>query len=1332
MRHLALFLAAFLACIPGRAAVTLLPTASSWRVLGTATEPDPTAPGSWREFGFDDSAWPLATAPITRGIAGFPDSIPAGFGGAIVRTSMVVTNPGDYASLTFTAWSADGVVVWLNGVEVIRDGVPAGSDDPGAHALAARAAAAKATVTLGAPALPSLRAGTNQVIALLLPAAGGGPVSFALEVDGEPDITSPTIDSISPEPGGTIGGLPLVEVQFSEPVRGVDASDLLVNGIPAASVQQVALGQFVFTLPDLVDKVVQIQWVANHGITDLAFPGNVFAGGSWSYTVDELAVPSGVVISEIMASNGKTLRDEDGEYSDWIELANLGTEDVSIGGWSLTDEPLVPGKWVFPDLTLPARGFLVVFASSKDRTNNVAKLHTNFKLDPGGEYLGLYRGDGTVVSELAPHFPQQKVDVSYGRVNGAPDLTGFFDKPTPGAANSVSGSGFAPAVKFSRPSGTYTDSIAVDLSLSKADPAAVIRYTVDRTLPGPASPVYLSTLVLTQATHLRARAFSPGKLPGPVSSETYIPLAPTALAVQSNLPLLLIHDYGKGRPNTSPGVFATIQVFEPIDGVASLTNPPTLSHRAVIAARGSSTEGDAKVNLKVEFQDEFGADEKVVFAGLPSESDWVLYAPDIFDPIMTHNPLMHRLHRDLGWYSSRTRFVEVYLVSSGFGPVASTTYNGVYVLEEKIKQGKHRVDVDKLQPEDTTEPDVTGGYLFKVDRADPGDSGFTGAGAGLLYLEPKEPIIRKPERRAQLQYVSKFFAQFGAALNGPNYTDPTNGYAKYLKVDETIDYHILNTFSFNVDALVLSTYMYKPRGGKLTFGPQWDFDRALGSTDGRDSSPKAWGPNFFTAYWFPRLFKDPDFLQKWIDRYAELRRGELSITNLYAIVDQMTGELAQAQPREKKKWGTAYRGLTYANEIKYSETWMSNRVVFMDNQFATLPGVGPSMQPAGPGKVEVSLVGMPKATNSVLYYTVNGTDPRLPGGAISPGALVYAPGTSLILDHNALVIARVYNPDQRSGGGPPVSKWSPPLRRPYVAVPVPLQLTEVHFHPAGDPAGTHDSSDFEFVELRNAGAKTVSLEGLRMSGGISFAFGGTNAVNELVPGGRCVVVSNPDGFAARYPSVTVIAGTYEGHLGNGHEEVQLLGSVGEVVASVLYNAADNPLADGAGWSLVPQSEATLPTDPSANGWKISAAIGGSPGVADPASLPAADADADADGLPDAWETSHGLATNSSAGDDGASGDPDGDGMSNLAEFLAGTDPRSAASRVVFSAAKVVGGQVELRFDRVPGRACRVVAFDAAGGAVLAGTNFPARATGGQDTLLVDPGVETRLFRLEFR
>ncbi len=165
-----------------------------------------------------------------------------------------------------------------------------------------------------------------------------------------------------------------------------------------------------------------------------------------------------VLISEFMALNNTTLTDQDGQYSDWIELYNSGPDTIDLNGWYLTDNATNLTKWRFPSTDLFAGNYLVVFASGKDRAVAGAELHTNFKLDGDGEYLALVMPDGaSVTSQYAPQFPRQRTDVSYG----LDEQTGarlFFSHPTPGWANDLNSVGFAETPRFSIAGGVYTNS----------------------------------------------------------------------------------------------------------------------------------------------------------------------------------------------------------------------------------------------------------------------------------------------------------------------------------------------------------------------------------------------------------------------------------------------------------------------------------------------------------------------------------------------------------------------------------------------------------------------------------------------------------------------------------------------------------------------------------------------------------------------------------------------------------------------------------------------------------------------------------------------------------
>lgn len=119
-----------------------------------------------------------------------------------------------------------------------------------------------------------------------------------------PDTTPPTMVFLYPVDGATIRSLTSVEVGFSEPVAGVEAAGLLLNGRPATSLTSVTPSQFIFNFPQPATGAVSVAWAPGNGIHDLSSNSNAFSGGSWLYTLNPNAPQTGVIISEFMASNG--------------------------------------------------------------------------------------------------------------------------------------------------------------------------------------------------------------------------------------------------------------------------------------------------------------------------------------------------------------------------------------------------------------------------------------------------------------------------------------------------------------------------------------------------------------------------------------------------------------------------------------------------------------------------------------------------------------------------------------------------------------------------------------------------------------------------------------------------------------------------------------------------------------------------------------------------------------------------------------------------------------------------------------------------------------------
>lgn len=1184
-----------------------------WKGTSEASSPDSTA---WRAPGFDDGAWPEQVEPFYYGedlVGTLLEDMRGSYTCVYFRKTFNIQDPQALSALRLIVLSDDGFVAWINGHEIARFNVPDGELPATAVALG----------TFSEPLpdetydLPGFRdflvPGANVIAVQGFNASLGNSSDFVMSVRLEADIdeTPPQVIATLPAANARVTELSRIEIGFDEFVEGVDAADLLINGVAATNLTAVAGDRYLFSFPPAPTGRVQVAWAANHGIHDVSRKANPFAGGSWTYTVDPHAPLPGMVISEFMADNRRTLRDEDGDASDWIELFNSTEGTVSLAGWSLTDDVRVPGRWVFPAVSVPARGRLLVFASGKDRTVATARLHTNFRLSRQGGYLGLYAANGTMVSEFR-NIPEQFEDVSYGRPQIDPLAAGYFVVPTPGEANGDSGQGFGPDLEFSRIGGSFTEPFELRVTPRVTGTGAVVRYTLDGSIPTEASPEMPASLTVTNAVRVRARSFVAGLLPGPLRAEYYVLVNPSAATAVSKLPFVVIHSFGRGSVPANGEYPAFVSIYEPHGGVSSLTNAPDLRTRARVNIRGSSTMFQAKRNYSVEFRDEREVDRDLSPLGLPADSDWILYAPNNFEPILIHNPFAFELSREMGRYAPRTRFVEVY-VQLGTGPLERTSYAGIYVLMEKIKRGKDRVDIDRLVAEQTTEPAITGGYMLKVDRLDPGDGGLYAGFQVMGFVDPKEEEMALPQRQPQRNYIANYLDAFANALYGPDFRDPIRGWRAYVDPSSWIDHHLLNVLAFNVDALRLSAYFYKPRGGKLEFGPAWDFDRALYSTDGRDANPRVWrsqvsdlGTDFFNYTWWGRLFEDPDFWQAYIDRYQELRRTTFSTNHLHGLVEQMTGELREAQPREVARWGGFTTPRTsYQTEINALKTWLTRRLNFMDTNFLDAPLIDLASGTVTAG-TSVSLSGPPGAT---IYYTLDGTDPRTPGGAVSSRAQTYA--APLVIQSPTLLRARARDLAHKNLTGadrPPISSpWSGLSETRYVTVatvqPGDLAISELMFHPA--PPTTNElarlpqvtADDFEYLEIENRGGQVVDLFDLSFREGVAFSFR-TSSVPVLEPGERLLLVRNPEAFRLRHGEVPNLAGRYEGGLDDSGETLVLVDGAGTVVLRARYQDDWYPATDGLGFALVSRDGAAVATDRRA--WRASAQSGGSPGLGDPA------------------------------------------------------------------------------------------------------------------------------------
>ncbi len=806
--------------------------------------------------------------------------------------------------------------------------------------------------------------------------------------------------------------------------------------------------------------------------TDLPTPGfspasgNTFcftastAGGAQDTYLDDVLISTtpagpantGLIISEFMAENANGLEDEDMDSPDWIEIYNGSNASVNIGGYKLTNGTTT---WTFPSTTMAAYGHLVVYASAKNRAVNPALYHTNFTLPKTGGTVSLLSPANAVLSTYT--YPNQTEDISYGiRYQGG--ATGFLDTPSPGAPTLysyiVAPNGPAEDVVFSREGGIITGATPVSITAPLA-PGSVVRYTTDNTLPSAASPLYTGTLNPATTTTYRARIFTPNYLPGPVSSRTFLQIDASlsnynasGQPFRSHLPLIVLDSFGvnvdgvtdSAQPRPHRLTYGVV-IDKDVTGFASITSPVVdFQGRGGTHVRGDSSSGFAQKSYAWETWDNFNNDKKASLLGMPSESDWALYGP-YTDKTFIRNFIiyskMRELHGDANGFGMRVKMCEVIYNQDPGQALSYNDYRGVFVLMERIKRGKDRVDIEKLTDKVTDPNLITGGYIFRRDRAS--SDGTTNLPVGMNSHTPG--VLNA----AQTTYLTNYLNAFNNALNGANFADPVLGYAPYIDRDSFIDNWWFVEISKQIDGYRLSTYFYKDRGpnAKLVAAPIWDYNLSLGNADYLfGDQPTGWYWNQTDTYWWARLRQDPNYEQRHWDRYWELRRGLFATNSILPYIDQIASialngsttpvgnnmTIPSGQPstienatmRHYRKfpilgtyvWPNAagYADRIYFNsngnsttgEIDWMKNWLTLRLNWIDDQnfgsgttifrppnFSNYGGnVASGTQLTITPYTGTAPGGYIYATGTI-YYTTDGSDPK--AGAVAPTEFTLIP-----------------------------------------------------------------------------------------------------------------------------------------------------------------------------------------------------------------------------------------------------------------------------------------------------------------------------------------------------
>ena len=756
-----------------------------------------------------------------------------------------------------------------------------------------------------------------------------------------------------------------------------------------------------------------------------------------------------VIITEFMALNSSIKTDVDGDYSDWIELYNPGEASIDLTGWHLTDDASNHGKWTFPTVSLGAGQYLLVWASGKDVVASNGELHTNFKLSGSGEYLALVEPDTTIISfEYAPNFPAQQSNVSYGLYQGQQT---YFQTPTPGASNSIGSQILTPVFSVER--GFHAKPFT--LSLSVSDPTAKILYTMDGIRPtATVGNPYKGPITISKTTPVSAVCVK-GNTVSSVVSNTYFFTAD--IVNQSNTPAGYPTEWGTAQYNLyNSGIVAGKRVpadyeMDPevcnsteyknlmnealtsIPTISIVTNPSYLFSYSINpdtggiyiytgdVAKDSYNTTNTKLGVdwerpaSVEYFDPSDSSQFQINCALllhggngrkayntpkhsfrfsfrsdygPSKLNFKVFdekkATDRFDHLIVrasmnyswlHNAEVQRtgaqnltdafsrkLQQDMDQVSGHDKFVHVYL---------NGLYWGVFDLTEKFNN------------------DFMASYL---------------GGNDVDYDVVNDDVLVDGA-------LTNYTAMTANATAG-KYSNLLAG--KQLDCVNFIDYMMMNFYIGNMDwdknNWFTARSTVSPDQGFRYFS--WDAETSLTDvTINRVTLSDGMPTKMFNA-----LKADADFKMLVSDRIQKhfFNGGALTAENTIYRYAQMAGRFDTAMIAESARWGdygrdiVKYTGCTTLYGL--NNAWIPRRNYLLNdyfpvrtttvfNQLKTAGFVStvdaPSYNTRG-GEIANPVSVTISAPTGTIYYTIDGTDPRLTGGALNSSSRTYAKALTII------------------------------------------------------------------------------------------------------------------------------------------------------------------------------------------------------------------------------------------------------------------------------------------------------------------------------------------------
>ena len=1082
---------------------------------------------------------------------------------------------------------------------------------------------------------------------------------------------------------------------------------------------------------------------------------NLFAAGSAGLDITNAAPPTpptALVINEYMADNVGGIEDEARDSSDWIELYNGTGAAVNLDGYYLTDVSTNLAKWRFPAVTINGGQYLLVWASGKNRRVAGQPLHTNFQIDVDGEDLALVAPDGVTIvhrfntplvftaGQTFPHYPAE-TNVSFGLQN-AGTQTAFFPVPTPGQPNVapleprgalISQLSHLPLAPTAEQAINVTARIRPDQTTAAVNTiaSATLRY---RLMYGAEQTVAMHDDGLNGDT-VAGDGFFVGTIPASLGAAAGQMVRWNVTAVTSEgrttrAPRRLITESPEyeGTVIADPGITSPLPVIHRFAENAAAAELITGTRCEIFydgefydncftRIRGNTSIGWPKKSYKVEFN----KGHKFRLRATQGRVDEFDLNTTFTDKSYVRALLVSEMYRATGL--ATPEIFPVHVRQNG------TFYSVAHYVEQPDGDFLGRYGLD---------PD--GSYYKAV--GDHGACDFTVASA----FDKK---TRLDEGYTDLDALVTAMGLTSTALETWLFDN--------LDVPQVVNFMAGVAVTQNIDASNKNYFMYRDSDGsrEWMFIP-WDLDLSLGpdalNTDtivyaqNSPSTPAcASHPFLGVRPWqlqsnkFNRLQEaivaNPRTRAMLVRRIRGMNDQFLATNWFQNRMDVLKPTLQADVDADRAKWGANshfnWSGggivtLTQAMD-RIKNEYLAPRVGYLMTTHAapeTLnfsTGVGsagiPSSQPAAPvitfGDIEANPASGVQDQEFIELRNTGTASVDISGWTLSGGVtFTFKGGTVVLPSESIYVTPNRYAFRQRTTGprgeerrlvtgdaSGHLSNLGETLTVKNVAgttiasitlpaTPSPaqqhLRITELHYHPPGDGLA-------EFIELQNTSATvTLDLTGIHFSDGIEFAF----TASTLAPGERIFVVRNTAAFTAAFGAGFRIAGEFanDTNLSDGGEHVALDDAGNSTIQEVTYNdTAPWPLAaDGSGASLhfiVGSTEAS----------GVSEVVRWFAFAPNPGSVPA---------------------------------DTDGDGQSNLTEWLAGTDSGNPASRFVISSAVKNGdGSITGTFPGAAGKTYRVFTSpDLTAWTPLGAVIAPA-ASGAQTFTDPTPGSGARFYKV---